>query len=60
MAEDSTSAEVIQAWLVSKLSERLGIQSDEIDIRESLEVILDLEGYHVDLAVNGGEPASSS
>jgi myxalamid-type polyketide synthase MxaE and MxaD len=34
MAENSTNAEVIQAWLVSKLSERLGIKSHEIDIRE--------------------------
>ena len=34
MAENSTNAEVIQAWLVSKLSERLGIESHEIDIRE--------------------------
>jgi myxalamid-type polyketide synthase MxaD len=34
MAENSTNAEVIQAWLVSKLSQRLGIESHEIDIRE--------------------------
>jgi len=34
MAENSTNAEIIQAWLVSKLSERLGIESHEIDIRE--------------------------
>src|ERR1700674_40132 len=34
MAENSASAEVIQAWLVSKLSERLGIDTREIDIRE--------------------------
>jgi myxalamid-type polyketide synthase MxaE and MxaD len=34
MAENSTNAEVIQAWLVSKLSERLEIESHEIDIRE--------------------------
>src|ERR1700687_5461839 len=35
MTENSTHAEgVIQAWLVSKLSERLGIQSHEIDIQE--------------------------
>ncbi|HUY99683.1 MAG TPA: type I polyketide synthase, partial [Thermomicrobiaceae bacterium] len=34
MAEISSSAGVIQAWLVSKLSERLGIESCEIDIRE--------------------------
>jgi hypothetical protein len=32
MAENSSSAEVIQTWLVSKLSERLGIESHEIDI----------------------------
>ncbi len=31
---DSPSAAVIQAWLVSKLSERLGIESHEIDVRE--------------------------
>jgi acyl transferase domain-containing protein/acyl carrier protein len=31
---DSRTAEVIQAWLVSKLSERLGIESHEIDVRE--------------------------
>ncbi|HET9917908.1 MAG TPA: hypothetical protein VFQ89_12425, partial [Candidatus Binatia bacterium] len=31
---DSHSAEVIQAWLVAKLSERLGIESHEIDVRE--------------------------
>jgi myxalamid-type polyketide synthase MxaE and MxaD len=34
MAENSTHAEVIQTWLVSKLSERLGIESHEINIRE--------------------------
>jgi acyl transferase domain-containing protein/acyl carrier protein len=34
MAGNSTNAEVIQAWLVSKLSERLGIESHEIDVRE--------------------------
>src|SRR5208282_5545882 len=34
MAENSTNVEVIQAWLVSKLSERLGIEPHEIDIRE--------------------------
>src|ERR1039457_4186353 len=34
MAENFANAEVIQAWLVSKLSERLGIESREIDIRE--------------------------
>ena len=31
---DSRTTEVIQAWLVSKLSERLGVVSDEIDVRE--------------------------
>jgi myxalamid-type polyketide synthase MxaE and MxaD len=35
MAENSTNAEVIQAWLVAKLSERLGIESHEIDIQET-------------------------
>ncbi len=34
MAENPPNAEAIQAWLVSKLSERLGIESHEIDIRE--------------------------
>jgi myxalamid-type polyketide synthase MxaE and MxaD len=34
MADNSINAEVIQAWLVSKLSERLGIEAHEIDIRE--------------------------
>ena len=34
MPGNSANAEVIQAWLVSKLSERLGIESPEIDIRE--------------------------
>src|SRR5208282_3683281 len=34
MAENSTNVEVIQAWLVSKLSERLGIEPHEIDIKE--------------------------
>src|SRR5450631_1136140 len=34
MSENSTNAELIQAWLVSKLSERLAIESHEIDIRE--------------------------
>ena len=34
MAENIPNAEAIQAWLVSKLSERLGIESQEIDIRE--------------------------
>jgi myxalamid-type polyketide synthase MxaE and MxaD len=34
MPENSTNAEVIRAWLVSKLSERLGVESQEIDIRE--------------------------
>src|SRR5712692_889292 len=31
---DSRTAEVIQAWLVSRLSELLGIESHEIDVRE--------------------------
>ncbi|HMJ22270.1 MAG TPA: beta-ketoacyl synthase N-terminal-like domain-containing protein, partial [Terriglobales bacterium] len=31
---DSRTAEDIQTWLVSKLSERLGIESHEIDVRE--------------------------
>ncbi len=31
---DSPTAGVIEAWLVSKLSERLGIESHEIDVRE--------------------------
>ena len=31
---DSRTAEVIQAWLVSRLSQRLGIESHEIDVRE--------------------------
>lgn len=31
---DSRTAEVIQAWLVAKLSERLGLDSHEIDVRE--------------------------
>ncbi|MGB9513234.1 MAG: beta-ketoacyl synthase N-terminal-like domain-containing protein, partial [Candidatus Acidiferrum sp.] len=34
MAENSLNEEAIQAWIVSKLSERLGIESHEIDIRE--------------------------
>src|SRR5512147_2257914 len=34
MSENSIDAEDIQAWLVSKLSERLGIASHEIDVRE--------------------------
>lgn len=34
MAEYSADAAVIQAWLVSRLSERLDIESHEIDIRE--------------------------
>jgi len=36
MSGNSTNADVIQAWLVSKLSERLGIEQYEIDIREPL------------------------
>lgn len=39
MSENSPSVDVIQAWLVSKLSERLGIEPDEIDVRE------DFAGY---------------
>src|SRR5216683_2266928 len=31
---DSRTAEVIQTWLVSRLSEVLGIESREIDVRE--------------------------
>jgi len=31
---DSPTAAVIEAWLISKLSERLGIESHEIDVRE--------------------------
>src|SRR5829696_4110550 len=31
------------------------VVDDEADIRESLEVLLELEGYSVELAVNGGE-----
>ena len=34
MSENSTNAEVIQAWLLAKLSERLGIEPHEIDIQE--------------------------
>ncbi|MGC2163614.1 MAG: beta-ketoacyl synthase N-terminal-like domain-containing protein, partial [Silvibacterium sp.] len=34
MDENSINAEVIQAWLISKLSARLGIEPHEIDIRE--------------------------
>jgi acyl carrier protein len=34
MSENDAKADVIQAWLVSKLSERLGIAPSEIDIRE--------------------------
>jgi myxalamid-type polyketide synthase MxaD len=34
MAENSIDAEVIQEWLVSKLSARLGIEPHEIDTRE--------------------------
>lgn len=36
MSENSANAEVIQAWLVSKLCERLGIEPREIDVREPL------------------------
>src|SRR3981081_2850538 len=34
---------------------RILVIDDEIDIRESLETLLDLEGYEVDLAQNGPE-----
>ena len=34
MAENPAGSEVIQEWLVSKLSERLGIESREINIQE--------------------------
>src|SRR3972149_1587069 len=34
MAESSPNAEAIQAWLVAKLSERLGIDARELDLRE--------------------------
>ena len=34
MSEKPADAESIQTWLVSKLSERLGIEADDIDIRE--------------------------
>jgi myxalamid-type polyketide synthase MxaE and MxaD len=34
MAENSPNAEGIQAWLVAKLSERLGIAAEAIDVRE--------------------------
>ena len=36
MSDNSTNAELIQAWLVARLSERLGIEPHEIDIREPL------------------------
>ena len=34
--ENSTNTDGIQAWLVAKLSERLGLESHEIDVREPL------------------------
>ena len=34
MSDTSANADVIQAWLVDKLSARLGIESHEIDVRE--------------------------
>ena len=34
---------------------RVLVIDDEVDIRESLETLLTLEGYSVDLAQNGGE-----
>ena len=36
MSENPNNAEGIQAWLVAKLSERLGIEAREVDIREPL------------------------
>src|ERR1700733_3661017 len=36
MSENPNNAEGIQAWLVAKLSERLGIEQREVDIREPL------------------------
>jgi len=36
MSDNSTDAERIQVWLVARLSERLGIEAHEIDIREPL------------------------
>src|SRR5579863_537365 len=36
MPESPSNAEAVQTWLVSKLSERLGIEPHEIDIREPL------------------------
>jgi myxalamid-type polyketide synthase MxaE and MxaD len=36
MAENSTNADIIQAWLVAKLAERMGIEPHEIDVREPL------------------------
>jgi DNA-binding NtrC family response regulator len=40
---------------VSEAKGRILVIDDEADIRESLEVLLTLEGYEVDLAVNGGD-----
>src|SRR5918993_2153162 len=34
---------------------RILVVDDEADIRESLEVLLDMEGYAVELAVDGGD-----
>ncbi|BAZ66520.1 MAG: acyl carrier protein [Pelatocladus maniniholoensis HA4357-MV3] len=36
-AKQSYTAEEIQAWLVSNISEMLGVEADEIDIREPLD-----------------------
>ena len=36
VSENSTNIDVIQAWLVAKLAERLGLESHEIDVGEPL------------------------
>lgn len=36
MSKNSSGAELIRAWLVAKVAERLGIEAHEIDIREPL------------------------
>jgi acyl transferase domain-containing protein/acyl carrier protein len=36
MSENSTNIDIIQAWLVAKLAERLGLESREIDVGEPL------------------------
>lgn len=38
----------------SRTAGRILVVDDEVDIRESLQALLELEGYTVDLAVNGG------